>query len=250
MGVSDELGLDKELVRQALAEQPGGLVSVRRPDGTCTLLSRTVAEWYVTDSPAPNESDLDVLFDGATRVRVLERTSVWGEGGQDDELCHADVSDPSALVELRARLRHQDTGAHRLSTCDLAIEVHGPEGVRGTLAVIHLSLLRWQRWKTDARLGGGLGEWIAAHGSDAPLRAAQARRAAQEDEAWANAAARARWAAAMPAPLRDAWERVATEEVVQEPWNVPTADLAPALAAHHASPVPAEALLAWLAERP
>lgn len=135
-----------------------------------------------------------------------------------------------------------------MSPCDLAIEVHGPEGVRAALGVYRLFLLRWQRWRTDAQLGAGLGEWIAAHGSDAPLRAEQVRRAADREHTRATDEARARWTAAMPDPLRDVWARVATVEVVHDA-RADAADLEPALAALRAAPDPGalpRALLVWL----
>lgn len=229
------LNLDPERVRKALAENPHAeMVGVQRADGSSALLTRDVAEWLVSSAPAPNEADLDVLFAGATRARVVARASVWGEptANSADETVYADVTDSSALAELRRALRMADSGGHMLTATSYALEVSGPEGLRASLGFLELSEFRWKgRWHTDAQLlePWALGEWIAKHGSDEPLRreqewAEKRRRKAEEDER-----RRQEWEAAMPAPLRAVWSRVVDQRARRSmQWDV---DVSAALSA-------------------
>ncbi len=251
------LNLDPELVRRALAAQPvAGFVTITRPDGSTAVVSRTIAEWLVADEPAPSARDLDVLLDGATRVRVVSRRSIRGEPPADstDEKVHCDVTDPAALSELRTTLRFEDTGAHMLSPADLALEVTGPEGLRASLGVLRLALLRWeQRWRTDVALldARALGAWIAKHGSDEPLREAEASWSRERARAEADQAAAGAWEARMPASLRPVWPRVLDDEARRLCRD--DVDLTPALTALRAdasadATSTLQALLAWASQ--
>lgn len=230
------LNLDPEEVRRGLAEQADrAIVSLTSRDGRPVLLTRAVAEWFVSGALRPRQEDLDRVLDGATRVRVLVRNTVRGDRSREasEDTVHADVSDPTALEELRSCLRILDTGGHMLCPTDLALEVHGPEGSRALIGVIDIALLRWRdRWKTDAQLVApeALGEWIARHGSAEPLRASRERaeqaRRAQE----AERRARASWEAAMPPCLRPVWRQIVSEEAERMGADH-QADLAPGITA-------------------
>lgn len=243
------LDLDPELVRKALAESPeASMVSVQRSDGSRTLLSRAMAEWLVSTAPAPNEADLDLLFEGATRARVVDRTSVWGEPPADPggETVHADVTDPAALAELRVALRIADTGGHMMMTTSCALEISGPEGLRAYLGVMQLSLIRWQgRWHTDAQLlePWALAEWIAKYGSDEPLRQARERVAVEMRRAEEELRRRQAWEDAMPAPLQAVWSRVEEETRQMVP---PDLDVSEAVSALQAAAADSQLLLRGL----
>ncbi len=216
------LDLDPELLKKALADRPdAAFVTVARADGSSALVSRSLAEWFVSSAPAPDQADVDMVLRGATRARVVERRSVWAEPSSADldEVVHADVSDPAALEELRGALRVEDAGGHLLLTTSFALEISGPEGRRASIGVLRLlSRLRWKgRWQTDARLVDpwALARWIAAHGSDQPLREAQELAATEAREAAADARARDAWSAAMPAALRPVWPRFADDPAIR-----------------------------------
>lgn len=215
------MDLDPELVRKALAQQPdGGMISIQRADGSGALVSRAVAEWLISTSPAPSQADVETLFDGATRARVVKRHSISGAAPADTagEIVYADVSDPGALAELQALLKIEDLKGHLMSPADLTLEVSGPEGTRATIGIVALGLIRWERWRTDAQLltGWALVEWIAKHGSDVPLREARERAAVAERNAAKAESARSAWEIAMPGCLRDVWPRMVDAEALRQ----------------------------------
>jgi hypothetical protein len=146
----------------------------------------------------PADTDLDPIFDGATSYEIVE-------GGPDASTAPRHIlvesGSPDHLVKLRDALRITGEGGHCMCGGDATLRVKGPDGVRATIGLHHGTSIRWPaRWQRDALLASPetLAALLASQGW--PLYRQQL--AEGEQRAGDADAARARWGAAMPEPLR------------------------------------------------
>ena len=115
------------------------------------MVIKNLNELFPPGLPDPAETDLDHLFDGASRFRLL--AGGVGKGEPRGSQVLVERESPRDLAELRTLLRFSRTGFHCMCFGDLALEIHGPEGRRAVLGLHHGVSYRWDGvWKTDAML--------------------------------------------------------------------------------------------------
>jgi hypothetical protein len=166
--VKKSLGNDfVEKLREAVASGMKPPLTITASDGTQTLLAdQSVIDIFLSQAPEPGQAALDLVFAGATAVRVhhLERmrTSVVLE-----------TDDPADLHEVHEslRLKLSQRGWHLMSIPTLVLEILGADGVRARLDILPNWSIRWDgTWGSDADLqdDARLLRWFASKGFTAP----------------------------------------------------------------------------------
>lgn len=233
----------KEQLQALRASGAGPPYRVHNEAGQWMLIADdSVARFFLSEDPPPQDNDLEQLFRGAVTVVVRQGIGTLLE-----------VNGSERLAELRHHLRlcpaEMDGPGRGFEEPQLA--VFGPEGLRGTLELHHGVKLRWQgKWNSDAELvdGRGLVEWLAGCGLEAPLRELEEDAARARD----HTQALERCFQAMPICLEPLWAQIVSlcQRGADGGPLLQKAALV-ALAGHYASDYEVVlSLLAWLAHSP
>lgn len=163
------------------------------------ILDEAMMAFLASEGPNPSQGDLDQLFAGTTRVRVLDGETIDGRAQSADVL--VETEDPARIAELRdALVIRSEDGGHCMCHGSQSIEFYAGTELRATIGIHHGLGIRWNAWKPDARLAfpGAPYAWIDALGTPGPLRSWENERRDSERRRQAEAA----WWESAPACVR------------------------------------------------
>lgn len=182
--------------------------TVKSPTGEVMIIAdEPMADFFSSSKPLPQNSDLDNLFETATRAEL--RPVILEDGYFVAGAILAEASgDDLRILQKRLQIRTPEQASHCATWGTHRLEVFEGDNRLATLEMIDFDLLRWgEKWNSDAEFaddGLGLAEWMSSLGNPEPLEAYRNRKSWQERYALDLE----RWRSAMPACLDPMWDRI------------------------------------------
>ena len=133
-------------------------------------------EWFAeqayTPKPLPTQQSLDTLFEGVTRMRLLNGGAANGKALGTELLL--ELSDAPAIAALHRHLsiiEDENSFFHCMCMGEQALELYRGLELIATIGLHHGRSIRWDGWELDAELvdGHGLLVWLAEQGVASPL---------------------------------------------------------------------------------